>query len=63
MDDIRHARAISPWFIPNKAGQADDLHGLTDVGADPSVSSEDVFVVGKKVKCGSQKETPEVTVL
>ncbi len=61
-DDIRHARAISPWFIPNKGGLADDLHGLTDVGADPSVGSEDVFVVGKKVKCGTQKETPEVTI-
>ncbi len=61
-DDIRHARAISPYFIPNKGGSPDDLHGLTDVGADPSVSSEDVFVVGKKVKCGTQKETPEVTI-
>lgn len=61
-DDIRHSRAISPWFIPNKGGLADDLHGLTDVGADPSVGSEDVFVVGKKVKCGTQKETPEVTI-
>ena len=61
-DDIRHARAISPYFIPNKGGSPDDLHGLTDVGADPSVGSEDVFVVGKKVKCGTQKETPEVTI-
>ncbi len=61
-DDIRHARAISPWFIPNKGGSADDLHGLTDVGADPSVGSEDVFVVGKKTKCGTEKETPEVTI-
>jgi len=62
MDDIRHARAISPYFIPNKGGSADDLHGLTDVGADPSVGSEDVYVVGKKVRCGVDKETPEVTV-
>jgi hypothetical protein len=61
-DDIRHARAISPWFIPNKGGVADDLHGLSDVGADPSVGSEDVYVVGKKAKCGTDKETPEVTV-
>ena len=61
-DDIRHSRAISPYFIPNKGGSPDDLHGLTDVGADPSVSSEDVFVVGKKTKCGTQKETPEVTI-
>jgi len=61
-DDIRHARAISPWFIPNKGGSADDLHGLTDVGADPSVGSEDVYVVGKKVRCGVDKEVPEVTV-
>ena len=61
-DDIKHARAISPYFIPNTGGSPDDLHGLTDVGADPSVGSEDVFVVGKKVKCGTQKETPEVTI-
>jgi len=61
-DDIRHARAISPWFVPNKGGSADDLHGLTDVGTDPSVASEDVFVMGKKAKCGTDKETPEVTV-
>lgn len=61
-DEIRHARAISPWFIPNKGGSADDFHGLTDVGADPSVASEDVYVMGKKAKCGTDKETPEVTV-
>lgn len=61
-DDIRHARAISPWFVPNKGGSADDFHGLTDVGADPSVGSEDIYVVGKKAKCGTDKETPEVTV-
>ena len=61
-DDIRHARAISPWFIPNTGGSADDLHGLTDVAADPSVGSENVYVVGKKAKCGTDKETPEVTV-
>ena len=36
-DDIRHARAISPWFIPNKGGSGDDFHGLADVGGDPSV--------------------------
>lgn len=61
-DDIRHARAISPWIIPNKGGSADDFHGLTDVGADPSVGSEKVYVVGKKTACGTDKETPEVTV-
>lgn len=61
-DEIRHARAISPWFIPLKGGSGDDLHGLTDVGADPSVGSEDVFTIGKKAKCGTDKETPEVTV-
>jgi len=61
-DDIRHARAVSPWFIPLLGGSADDLHGLTDVGADPSVGSEPVYVVGKKAKCGTDKETPEVTV-
>ena len=61
-DDIRHARAISPFFIPNKGGSADDFHGLTDVSADPSVGSESVNVIGKKVKCGTDKETPEVTI-
>ena len=61
-DDIRHARAISPWFIPNTGGSSDDLHGLTDVGADPSVASEEVYVVGKKAKCGTDKELPEVTI-
>ncbi len=61
-DDIRHSRAISPWFIPNKGGSADNLHGLTDVGTDPSVGSENVYVMGKKAKCGTDKELPEVTV-
>lgn len=61
-DDITHSRSIAPWFIPNKGGSADDFHGLTDVGADPSVASEDVFVVGRKTKCGTDKDTPEVTV-
>ncbi len=61
-EDIRHGRAISPYFIPNTGGSADDLHGLTDVGTDPSVGSEEVFVVGKKVKCGVDTEIPEVTV-
>ncbi len=61
-DDILHSRAISPFFIPNKGGSPDDLHGLTDVGDDPSVASEDVNVIGKKVKCGTDTETPEITI-
>ena len=61
-DVIKHSRAISPYFIPNKGGSPDELHGLTDVGADPSVSSEEVYVVGKKTKCGTDKDLPEVTV-
>ncbi len=61
-DDINHARAVSPYFVPNKGGSPDDFHGLTDVGADPSVASEDVNVIGKAKKCGTDKETPEVTV-
>lgn len=61
-DDIRHARAISPFFIPNKGGNTDDFHGLTDAGGDPTVSSEDVFTIGQKNKCGTDKDTPEVTV-
>ena len=62
MDDIRHARAISPWIIPNKGGSPDDLHGLTDIGGDPSVGSEKVYVMGKKASCGTDTETPEVTI-
>ena len=61
-DEILHSRAISPWFIPNKGGSGDDLHGLTDVGDDPSVASEDVNVIGKKLKCGTDTETPEITI-
>jgi hypothetical protein len=61
-DDILHSRAISPWFIPNKGGSADDFHGLQDVGDDPSVASEDVNVIGKKAKCGTDTETPEITI-
>jgi len=60
-DDILHSRAVSPWFVPNKGGSSDDFHGLTDIANDPSVSSEDVYVVGKKTKCASDKATPEVT--
>lgn len=60
--DIVHSRAISPWIIPNKGGSADNFHGLTDVASDPSVGSEDVNVMGKKQKCGTDTELPEVTV-
>lgn len=61
-DDIRHARAISPYFIPNKGGSPDDFHGLTDAGGDPTVGSEDIFIIGQKTKCATDKDTPEVTV-
>ncbi len=61
-DDILHSRAISPWFLPNKGGSPDDFHGLQDIADDPSVASENVNVIGKKAKCGTDKETPEVTI-
>lgn len=61
-DQILHGRAISPYIIPNKGGSADDFHGLTNVGADPSVASEKVYVIGKSTACGTDKETPVVTV-
>lgn len=62
VDDIKHARAVSPWFIPNKGGSADDFHGLTDIGVDISVTSENVYVVGRKTKCATDRETPEATI-
>jgi len=61
-DDIRHARAVSPYFRPIIAGSNDELHGLTGIGADPSVGSEKVYVIGKQTKCGTDTETPVVTV-
>lgn len=61
-DNITHARAVSPYFIPNKGGSADDFHGLTDIGVDISVTSENVYVVGRKTKCATDRETPEATI-
>jgi len=61
-DEILSGKAISPYIIPNKGGTADDFHGLTNVGADPSVASEKVYVIGKTSACGTDKETPVVTV-
>jgi hypothetical protein len=61
-DVIRHARSVSPYFYPNKGGSASDLHGITSIAGGASVATEDVFVVGKKEKCGTIKETPESTV-
>ena len=61
-DEIRHARSISPYFYPNKGGSSSDLHGITNIGGGASVATEDVFVVGRKTKCGTIKETPESAV-
>jgi len=61
-DAIRHARSVSPYFYPNKGGSASDFHGLTNIAGGASVATEDVFVVGRKEKCGTIKETPESTV-
>lgn len=60
--NITHARAVSPWFIDNLNGIGDDFHGLTDIGVDISVGSENVYVVGRKNKCATDKETPESTI-
>lgn len=61
-DAILHARAVSPWFVPNKGGTARDLHGLSNISLGSSVDSEDVFVIGKQDKCATDKSTPEATV-
>lgn len=61
-DSIRHARAVSPWFIPNKGGVARDLHGITNITGGASVDSEDIFVVGKSDKCATDKAIPSATV-
>lgn len=61
-DVIRHARSVSPYLYPNKGGTARDLHGVTSLAGGASVDTEDVFVVGRKTKCGTIKETPESTV-
>lgn len=59
---IRHAKSVSPWFVPNKGGLADDFGGITNIQYGISVSKEDVFVVGKEAKCGSDQAIPESTV-
>lgn len=61
-DSIRHARSVSPWFIPNKGGVARDLHGITNLTGGASVDSEDVFVIGKSDKCATDKALPTSTV-
>lgn len=58
---IRHARSVSPFFIPNKDGSPDDLHGVQNISAGASVDSEPVFVVGKNTKCGDDKSIPDAT--
>lgn len=59
---IRHAKSVSPWFVPNKGGLADDFHGLSDIKYGVSQAADDIFVVGKEDKCGSDKKIPEATV-
>ena len=61
-DSIRHSRSVSPWVIPNKDGSADDFHGINNISGGASVNSEDVFVVGKDTKCGTDKDIPESTI-
>lgn len=60
-DAIRHARSVSPWFIPNKGGNPSNLHGITSITGGSSVASEDVFVMGKSEKCATDKDIPEST--
>lgn len=59
---IRHAKSVSPWFVPNKGGVADDFHGISDIKYGETQAADDVFVVGKEDKCGSDKKIPEGTV-
>lgn len=61
-DSIRHARSVSPWFIDDLNGTGDDFHGLTNLSGGASADSEDLFVIGKKEKCGTDTDTPESTV-
>lgn len=61
-DSIRHARSVSPWFIPNADGSPDDFHGIQTISGGATVDSEDVFVVGKEDKCGTDKDIPESTI-
>lgn len=59
---IRHAKSVSPWFIPNNGGSADDFHGISDIKYGVTQASDDVFVVGKEKKCGTDKKIPEAKV-
>jgi len=61
-DSIRHARSVSPWFIPNKDGSSDDFHGIQNISGGATVDSEDVYVVGKDTKCGTDKSIPDSTI-
>lgn len=58
----KHGRAISPFFYPFNQISGDDFHGLTDITADISQSIDDVFIVGKKNKCATERDIPENTV-
>lgn len=58
----KHARVFSPLFIDNLNGVRDDFHGITDIGADVSVGTEDVFIVGQADKCATERDIPEATV-
>lgn len=61
-ETYKHARSISPYFIPQGIGNADDFHGLTDAGGNPTIGKTDEFIIGQKDKCGTRKDIPEVTV-
>ena len=59
---IRHSRAVSPYFYPNKGGDPSNLHGITDIGGGASVDSTEEFVVGKRDKCGTDVSLPSSSV-
>lgn len=61
-DSIRHSRSVSPWFIPNKQGSPDDFSGIQSISGGASVDSEDVFVVGKSLKCATDTSIPDSTI-
>jgi hypothetical protein len=61
-ENVKHGRTVSPIFISNRDGERDDLHGITDIAADVSVATDDVFIVGQADKCATERDIPEATV-
>jgi len=58
---IRHARAVSPYLIPNKGGAAGDIHGLTNTANSTSQDEERIPFVSTSEEC-VDKAIPDVGV-